>query len=509
MSSANRTIRGRVLAGSLWLIILRSISRVIGFTSTILLARLLVPEDFGLMAMAAVSMAFLEAFTTLNLGTVLIRNALSSRADYDTAWTLQILRGTLIAVVVLVGAPAIAGYFEEPRMIQILPFVAAASFINGFHNIGMVDLEKQFRFQSIVIKESLTRVTMVLLQVTLALVWRNYWALIAGIVCQSVVAVSLSYSFSPYRPRLSLARFAEIFGFGKWLTLSSITLFLMEQADSLIIGRMLTPEILGLYVIGRNFITMPVNELCGPVARVMFPAYAQIAHDPAALYRAMLMMLAAMVAVVAPACAGLALISEPFVLVVLGAKWLPAADIMTILAIGAIISTASGVFSQILIVIGRPQLCVYTLAASLLVYVPALIVGVGMAEAPGAAAARATIESLGFIAFFWITSRVMALRVRDVVAVVWRSLVAVAVMIGVVVWLRSTGGLFGAEGGLVLLLAQLVLAGAVSYGVVLLGLWLAQGRPVGAEEHVWEMMTRLAGHRRLAFLKRRLGSQQS
>ena len=459
--------------------------------------------------MAAVSLAFLEAFTTLNLGTILIRNALSSRPDYDTAWTLQIMRGALISVVVLAGAPAIAGYFNEPRMIQVLPFVALASFINGFHNIGMVDLEKEFRFQSIVMKESLTRVATVILQISLAVVWRNYWALIAGIVCQSVVAVSLSYYVSPYRPRFSLARCAEIFGFAKWLTFSSIMLFLMDQCDSLIIGRMLTPDILGLYVMGRNLIGLPVNELCAPVARVMFPAYAQIAHNPEALYRAMVMMLAVMVAVVAPACAGFALISEPFILVVLGAKWLPAAEIMTILAIGAIISTASGVFSQILIVVGRPDLCVYALAASLVVYVPALVVGVGMAEAPGAAAARATVESFGFVLFFWMVSRVMALRVRDVLVVVWRSLVAVVVMVAVVVWVRSAGGLFGIDVAPLWLLVQLVLVGGISYAAVLMTLWLAQGRPIGAEEYLWDMITRLAGHRRLAFLKRRMGPHRS
>jgi O-antigen/teichoic acid export membrane protein len=115
------------MAGSFWLILLRSVSRVLGFASTIILARLLMPEDFGLMAMAAVSMAFLEAFTTLNLGTILIRNALSSRPDYDTAWTLQIIRGTIIALMILLGAPAIAGFFEEPRLVQILPLVAPNS----------------------------------------------------------------------------------------------------------------------------------------------------------------------------------------------------------------------------------------------------------------------------------------------------------------------------------------------------------------------------------------------
>jgi lipopolysaccharide exporter len=486
------------------LILLRGLSRVLGFGSTIVLARLLMPEDFGLLAMAAVSMAFLEAFTTLNLGTILIRNALSSRPDYDTAWTLQIARGIVIAVVVLVAGPAIAGFFNEPRLIQILPFVALASFVNGFHNIGMVDLEKEFQFRGIVIKESLTRISAVVVQVILAVLWQNYWALISGIVCQSFVAVALSYYVSPYRPRLSLARCGEIFGFAKWLTASSITIFLRGQCDSLIIGRMLTPEILGLYVMGRNLIHMPANEICAPVARVMFPAYAKISGNPEALYRALLMMMAAVFAVVAPTCAGIGLISEPFILGVLGERWLPAAQIMSILAVGAIIGTTGGVLSQILIVVGRPDLGVYALVASLVVYVPALIVGVGMADAAGAAAMRSATEFFAFAIFFWMVSRVMPLRIGDALAVLWRSAVALVVMVGAVVWVRSAGGLFGIEVGPMWLLVQLVLTGGISYGAVVMALWLAQGKPMGAEEYLWDMMTRIAAHRRLAFLRRRI-----
>ena len=506
--SEKTTIRGRVLAGSMWLILLRSVSRVLGFASTIILARLLMPEDFGLMAMAAVSMAFLEAFTTLNLGTILIRNVLSSRADYDTAWTLQIIRGTVIALVILLASPAIAGFFEEPRLIQILPLVALASFVNGFHNIGMVDLEKEFRFQGIVIKESLTRVSAVILQIILAVLWRNYWALIAGIVCQSVVAVALSYYVSPYRPKLSLARCGEIFGFAKWLTASSIAVFLREQCDALIIGRMLTPDILGTYVVGRNLVHMPANELIAPVSRAMFPAYAKISGDSEALQRAFLMMLGSVFALAAPACAGIGLISEPLILGLFGERWLPAADVMPILAIGAIISSTGGIFGQILIVIGRPELSVYAQIVALAMYIPALVVGIGMAEAMGAAVARSATTMITFSIIFVMVARVMSLRFRDVLAMVWRSAVALAVMVLAILWVRGAGGLFGVEAAPIGLLVQLVLIGGLSYGGVLMALWLAQGRPRGAEEHLFDMMNRIAGHRRFAFIKRRMWSHR-
>ncbi len=506
MTAAKGSLRARVFAGSLWLIILRVLSRVLSFTGTIILARLLMPEDFGIMAMAAVAMAFLEAFTTLDLKTILIRDVRSGRPEYDTAWTLQIIRGAILAVGILLAGPALADFFDEPRLLQIVPLIALALFVNGFHNTGMVDLEKEFQFQRIVFKESLTRVIMVLVQIVLAVVWRNYWALIAGIVCQSFAAVGLSFYISRYRPRLSLARFKGIFGFGKWLTAASIAHFLREQIDALVIGRMLSPDILGAYVVGRNLVHMPSNELVMPVGRVMFPAYAQIAGDPAALQRALLMMLGALFAVAAPASAGIGLVSESLILGLFGEKWLAAVDIMPILALGAILTSISGVFAQMVVVVGRPELGVYAQLVTLAVYVPALIVGIDAAGAVGAATARAATAVIALLVIFLIVSRLMGLHVRDVLAVVWRSIVALAVMAAVIVWVREAGGLFGGAAGPIWLLTQLVVAGGLAYVGVLMTLWLLQGRPKGAEEALIDMAAGALGHRRLAFLKRRMGS---
>jgi lipopolysaccharide exporter len=502
------SLRARVFAGSLWLIILRIVSRVLSFGATIILARLLMPEDFGLMAMAAVSLSLLEAFTTLDLKTILIRDVHSGRPEYDTAWTLQIVRGTLIAFLLVAGAPVIANFFEEPRLTTILPIVALALFINGFHNIGMVDLEKKFDFQRIVFKESLTRVIMVLVQIIFAVVWRNYWALIVGIVSQSVVAVALSYYISSYRPKLSFARFAAIFGLGKWLTASSIVYFLRDQCDALMIGRMLTSDVLGTYVVGRNLVNMPMNELVMPIGRVMFPAYAKLSGDPAALRRVLLMMLATLFAVTAPACAGIGLISEPLIAGLFGEKWLPAAEIMPILAIAAIMALTAGVFSQITVVLGRPELDVYTQLVALIVYVPVLIVGIETAGAVGAAAARSAAAVVALLIIFVVVSRLMALRLRNVLAVLWRSIIALVVMVAVLLWVHAAGGLFGIPVGPIGLLVQLVLVGGIVYGGVVLALWRAQGRPAGAEEYLLDMISGAIGHRCLAFLKRRLGAEQ-
>jgi O-antigen/teichoic acid export membrane protein len=254
---------------------------------------------------------------------------------------------------------------------------------------------------------------------------------------------------------------------------------------------------------------MPPNEIIAPVARATFPAYAKIAHNPEALQKALLMMLASVFALAAPACAGIGLISEPLILGLFGERWLPAADIMPLLAVAAILSTTGGVFGQMLIILGRPDLGVYPQVVALVVYVPALVVGIGMAEAMGAAAARLVTTVIAFSIIIVIVIRLMSLRVRDMLAVLWRSAVALIVMVIAVVWVQSAGGLFDIDLGPIGLLAQLVLVGGLSYGGALMALWLAQGRPSGAEEYVFDMMTRIAGHRRLAFIKRRIWSHRS
>jgi hypothetical protein len=103
----------------------------------------------------------------------------------------------------------------------------------------------------------------------------------------------------------------------------------------------------------------------------------------------------------------------------------------------------------------------------------------------------------------------MSLRFRDVLAMIWRSALALVVMVAAVVWVHGAGGLFGVEAAPIGLLVQLVLVGGLSYGGALMALWLAQGRPSGAEEYVFDMVNRIGGHRHLAFIKRRMWSHRS
>jgi hypothetical protein len=132
-----------------------------------------------------------------------------------------------------------------------------------------------------------------------------------------------------------------------------------------------------------------------------------------------------------------------------------------------------------------------------------------MAEAMGAATARSATTMITFSIILLMVARLMSLRLRDMLAVVWRSVAALVVMAAAIVWAHSTGGLFGIDVGPIGLLVQLVLVGGLSYGGALMALWLAQGRPSGAEEHVFDMMTRIASHQRLAFIKQRMWSHRS
>ena len=128
------------------MVLLQLVYRSLGLVSTVILARLLVPEDFGLVAMALVILGALEILGQAGFNLSLIRNQQAGRPQYDTAWTLQVLWGVLTAGVLLLGAPLIAAFFEEARLQGILYVFAVVSFIEGFKNIGIVDFRKELRF---------------------------------------------------------------------------------------------------------------------------------------------------------------------------------------------------------------------------------------------------------------------------------------------------------------------------------------------------------------------------
>ena len=201
----------QIASGAGWLMLFKMADKSVGLISTAILARVLTPADFGLVAMALAVVALTQLMGAFGFDSALIQRQDAIRKHYDTAWTFNVALGGLIAATLLLLAYPAAQFYREPRLALIIPVLAITALIGGFENIGTVAFRKELDFRSefrFLLAKRLASFTVTL---ALALTFRTYWALIAGAVTGSVMSVAISYWLHDYRPKFTLAARADLF----------------------------------------------------------------------------------------------------------------------------------------------------------------------------------------------------------------------------------------------------------------------------------------------------------
>lgn len=479
----------KVAAGAAWMVALRFASRLLGVASMLVLARLLTPADFGLIALATTVVALVDIASEFNFDLALIRDPRAGRPEYDTAWTLIILKCLGLALLLAALAAPAAAFFGDPRLGPIFWILAGCVLFEGFGNIGTVDfrrdleIAKEFRFHLY------GRLAQVGAAVPLAFWLRDWRALLAGIVARYVALFVASWTMSSYRPRLSLARWRELVHFSKWVLVNNGLGYLRERIDQLVIGKLLGPAPLGLYAMAQEIADLPTSELAQPVARAAYPGYARIAGEPRRLAQGYLESLAMLLAVTLPAAVGIALLADPLVRLLLGAKWLEAVPLIGALVLYAVLRTASTLAGPLFLAMGRVRIEPALLALNLALLVPLLLVSVPSLGLMGAVLSLSVCAAVDLVLRLSIVSRLLALSLGRIARAVWRSTVATAVMAVLVAGIRDQ------VDGPVLQLGVGGASGAVLYGATLFTLWWAAGRPAGAERTLLVQLSELFGGR--------------
>src|SRR5262249_52980585 len=191
--------------------------------------------------------------------------------------------------------------------------------------------------------------------VAIAFVWRDYHALVIGIVASRVAGVVLSYVVQGYRPRFSLAAFSELMPFSSWLLLNNTLIFVNNRGVDLLIGRMCGPQSLGTYGMAYEISNLPTTELVWPMHRALFPGYALLARDPARLRQTFLDVMGVIAVVAVPAGIGIGIVARPLVSVLLGDRWLAAVDLVYILAAFGVVRVLHGPTGAVYLALGVPR----------------------------------------------------------------------------------------------------------------------------------------------------------
>ena len=196
----------RMLNGALWMIALRWAIRLTGLVSTVILARLLMPSDFGIVAMAMIVVGTLEIFNQTGQTLVLIRLENPTKEHFDTAWTVSFLIGLAIAAAILAASPLAELYFHEPKVEPVMQCLALRAILGGLENIGTVNFRRDLKFDRFFAFNVYPKLISFTVTIALAFMLRNYWALVAGILIGQLALIVLSYTMHPHRPRFTLSK---------------------------------------------------------------------------------------------------------------------------------------------------------------------------------------------------------------------------------------------------------------------------------------------------------------
>lgn len=482
------SLKAHMLKGSAWMVAMRWSIRGIGLVSTVIMARLLTPADFGIVAMAMLVVGFLEVLSSFGIDLALIRNTEAQRSHFDTAWTFKILQGLMVALIIVALTPAMVAYFSEERLTPVAWLLALAVFINGFENIGIVAFRKELDFARDFKFAVITKLSSFFITVTLAVLLRNYWALVAGVVAGRVIGVIISYKVHPFRPRLSFAAASELWSFSKWMVLVSIANHIHLKVDQFIVGGGHSSARMGHYNVASELAFMPSAELIIPISRALLPGYAKLQSEPQRLAAAFFKVLGMVALLAFPASLGLMAVSDGFVRVVLGDKWLAAIPVIEQLAIAGIAMSFASITSNLLIAIGRVKWLAVLSWGFAFLLAPVLFEVNTLGDIADIALARACLFSLFAGALLYLVTRAIPLGVMDILKVIWRPLGAALIMVWAIKLLHVE--FFG------LVITGLiwdVIVGAIIYMVTVLGLWMLSGKPVSSEQFIVASLQKLIG----------------
>jgi O-antigen/teichoic acid export membrane protein len=460
---------------------MRWTDRLLGTLSTVILARLLVPEDFGLVAMAMVAVGFFDVLLDLGVGAALIQHDRAGREEFSTAWTLRLAQCVVTALLLVALAPLVADYYDDSRVVDVLRVAAITVIIGGLENIGTVSFQRNMElgrdFQFVVFK----RLVKVACTVVLAIAMRTYWALILGSLASRLVGVGASYWMSRFRPHLTLSRVSSIWTFSQWSLLTGIARYLNGAIPRLVLGGRANAAALGTYSVGEDIAMLPTSELLAPLGRVMFPAFAAAKNSQGELLRLVTLAQAVQALLAIPLSLGVVLVADDAIPLLLGPQWTSAVPIAQIVALTGVASALGYSPGYMLTVTGRMHvLCGYTWAKTLLLVLLILLV-FRSADAERIAMAGLVTSVTGLVALQAIAWKALpgfgGVRFWSQT---WRPVVSAALMTLVV---SGVSVALADIERLPRLIAK-VGAGVSVYGLSTLVLWLAAGKPLGAESYL-------------------------
>ncbi len=430
----SRSLVSLTIRGSFWMAVSKIVNRGLGFARTIVLARLLSPNDFGLFGIAYLFASFIENFSVTGINAALIQKK-ENISDYlDSAWTFNLARSCVLFFVLYVGAESVALFFENPNACPVIRAIAFLQIIVGTENIGTIYFQKDIRFEKLAWLKFGEAIVNVTVSITIALILRNAWALVYGALAGAFFKTCMSYAMHPYRPKLQFHfdKLKELLGYGKWIFGSSILVFLITQGDDAFVGKVLGAAALGFYQMAYNLSNIPATEISNFVSQITFPIYSKIQADIPKL-KTFYMKAVQIIAYLSFPIAGLiAFLAFDFTKLVFGEKWMPMVPAMQALAVWGLVRSIGSTTTQVFHAVGKPTLST-KVKLSQMVFIFLLIYPLSAKWGIlGTSLAVVTATLIPNLVAYYIAVNIVQGRLRDFYKILFLPLINTVIMLFVI-----------------------------------------------------------------------------
>ncbi len=330
----------------------------INFLSNLVLARLLMPEDFDCIGMLAIFLAVSNIFIQGGLGAALIQKKNPTKMDYSTVFYWNLVFSVVFYLILFVIAPFVARFYELPILQPMLRVQSSVLIIQSFAIVQITQLQKRMNFRALAIRNMAAALAGTLIAIPLALRGYGAWSLVASAITAAIVNVLLLWILSEWRPSLefSFASLKGLFSFGGLMLLSSLAETLYVNLQGLIIGKRFPAGNLGYYMQAKKLEEVPVTGLSSIVNEVTFPAFATLQDDPNRLLEGVRKSTKALVFLNFPMMILLIIIALPLITLLYGAKWETSVPYFQILCISGLIYTINTLNTNVIKALGKGKI---------------------------------------------------------------------------------------------------------------------------------------------------------
>jgi PST family polysaccharide transporter len=366
-----------LLASIAWTAAAKWIVQTLSWASTLIVVRLLVPSDYGVVGMATAFLALLQPLCDFGIAAAIVQGRHLTSQQIARLNGLAIALGAACAAVTVAITIPISRFFNEPALLTIVPVLGLGFFTGAFRVVPTALLAREMQFRRLAFLETAEALSLTAITIVLAATGHGYWSLVIGPVASRGIGSLLAVLARPSAigSPLPIARIRGAIQFGAWVTTSTLAWYVYSNADRVIVGRQIGEAALGAYTIALTLASMPVEKIGQLYQRVAESVIARVQDDSASVARYLFGITEGVAMLSFPASVGLALVADLFVEVVLGARWTMAVVPLRLLAAAAAIRSLDPLLAQILVATGHARQNARSMLIAALVLPGAFLLG--------------------------------------------------------------------------------------------------------------------------------------